>query len=209
MVQTNVAETFDRSLLRERRAPIRAPADAVVQLGVDTAKAAGDGILAALIRFLRATGMRAGEALRARWEDIEGDGLTIYETKNGRARTIAVSPAVLPAGKRDGSLFPGVAADTGALASRWQWIRRTMPKESRFRLHDLRHAYAIAEIRAGRDIYDLSHHLGHSSVKVTEIYLGYAAGGQRANSRTQVAQRVTHAAPKKRYRKESVTSLES
>lgn len=31
------------------------------------------------------------------------------------------------------------------------------------------HAYAIREVRAGRDIYDLSHHLGHSSVKVTEM----------------------------------------
>lgn len=38
---------------------------------------------------------------------------------------------------------------------------------------------SIAEIRAGRDIYDLSHHLGHSSVNVTEIYLGYVPGYSR------------------------------
>jgi integrase len=60
-----------------------------------------------------------------------------------------------------------------------------------FRIHDLRHAYAIAEIRADRDIYDLSHHLGHSSVKVTEIYLGYRAGG-RSVSRATVTQKLTH-----------------
>jgi integrase len=57
-------------------------------------------------------------------------------------------------------------------------------------VHDLRHAYAIAEIRADRDIYDLSHHLGHSSVKVTEIYLGYRAGG-RSVSRATVTQKLT------------------
>jgi integrase len=61
-------------------------------------------------------------------------------------------------------------------------LRRVRPAK-RFRLHDLRHAYAIAQIRAGRDIYDLSHHLGHSSVKVTEIYLGYASGGRAKNRR--------------------------
>jgi DNA-binding transcriptional LysR family regulator len=37
------------------------------------------------------------------------------------------------------------------------------------RCHDLRHRYAVRQVQAGRDIYDLSRHLGHTSVKTTEI----------------------------------------
>jgi integrase len=40
-----------------------------------------------------------------------------------------------------------------------------------FHAHDLRHGYAIRELKRGRDIYDLSRHLGHASVKTTEVYL--------------------------------------
>ena len=71
--------------------------------------------------------------------------------------------------------------DTGTLAGKWAWARRklTLPH---FRLHDLRHAYAIAEIRTGRDIYDLSRHMGHSSVKVTEGYLAYRSTGPSTGS---------------------------
>jgi integrase/recombinase XerD len=38
-------------------------------------------------------------------------------------------------------------------------------------VHDLRHRFAIAWLKAGGDIYRLSRHLGHASVKTTEIYL--------------------------------------
>lgn len=193
LVQTNVVDAYDRSMIRERRAPIQAPPDEAVEAGVAVAMDAGDVPLAAVLRFLRATGMRAGEALRARWENLDGTALTIHETKSGRVRTVAVPPGALPVppDTRRGRIFSGLPETSGALASRWQWVRRALPERQRFRLHDLRHAYAIAEIRRGRDIYDLSHHLGHSSVKVTEIYLGYAAG-RRATGREDVARQMTH-----------------
>jgi site-specific recombinase XerD len=44
-----------------------------------------------------------------------------------------------------------------------------------FRVHDLRHRFAVDWLRAGKDIYDLKLHLGHTSVKTTEIYLEYLA----------------------------------
>lgn len=44
----------------------------------------------------------------------------------------------------------------------------------KFRIHDLRHAYAIEYLKTGGDIYRLSRQLGHRSVKTTEIYLGYS-----------------------------------
>ena len=43
----------------------------------------------------------------------------------------------------------------------------------RFRCHDLAHGDAIRYLKNGGGIYALSQQLGHSSVKTTEIYLGF------------------------------------
>jgi integrase len=67
-----------------------------------------------------------------------------------------------------------------------------LPDAQRFRLHDLRHAFANAKLREGWDVYDLMHHTGHSSIKVTERYLGY--GARKRSAATRVAQKVTHSA---------------
>lgn len=40
-----------------------------------------------------------------------------------------------------------------------------------YSVHDLRHAYAVAEYRKDRDIYRVSRLLGHASIQVTETYL--------------------------------------
>lgn len=42
-----------------------------------------------------------------------------------------------------------------------------------FRFHDLRHWFAVEWLKAGRSIYDLQKHLGHTSVSTTEIYLEF------------------------------------
>ena len=199
LIDANPADAFDRTMIRERRAPIAAPDDDAIAAAVAGAEAAGRPDVARVIRFLRANGTRAGEALRARWEHIgPGPTLTIHETKSGRVRTIDLIGDSLPppTPKEVGRVFADLPEEAGALASVWQWVRRNMPKAQQFRLHDLRHAYAIAEIRSGRDIYDLSHHLGHSSVKVTEIYLGYVAGG-RSKSRGDQTQNLTQGLPEK------------
>lgn len=52
--------------------------------------------------------------------------------------------------------------------------RRGVPTAFRpFRFHDLRHRFAVDWLKAGRKLYDLKAHLGHSSVQVTEIYLAH------------------------------------
>ena len=181
LVQANVVDDYDRSLIRERRAAIEAPTDDIVK-AVFEALNPIDQQMAAIIHFLRATGMRTGEAIRAKAEHRHGNDLLIPETKNGRPRTIRLTDEIISALPAKGPLFPGVPQYAAGLSVRWRGLRSKLPEDRRFRLHDLRHAYAIGELRAGRDIYDLSHHLGHSSVQVTEIYLGYVAGG-RAHSR--------------------------
>jgi integrase len=44
---------------------------------------------------------------------------------------------------------------------------------ARFRIHDLRHAFAVRWLEAGGNIYRLQKHLGHSSIKTTEGYLDH------------------------------------
>jgi len=174
IVASNAADGYDRKLVRERKATIRAPEDSTVEAAA-LAVAPVVPQMANLVRFLRANGMRAGEALRATWGDVRGDELTIHETKSGRARTINVQalPAKPKGANATDRVFADMPEDSLTLAGKWSWLRRKCPTLPRFRLHDLRHAYAIGEIRTGRDIYDLSGHMGHSSVKVTEVYLVY------------------------------------
>jgi integrase/recombinase XerD len=42
-----------------------------------------------------------------------------------------------------------------------------------FTFHHLRHRFAVDYLKGGGSIYDLQQHLGHTSVKTTEIYLAY------------------------------------
>lgn len=42
-----------------------------------------------------------------------------------------------------------------------------------FRFHDLRHLHAVNWLKDGRSIYTLQQRLGHSSIKVTELYLDF------------------------------------
>src|SRR5690606_26282719 len=47
------------------------------------------------------------------------------------------------------------------------------PKFHRFRLHDLRHIYAINYLREGGNLYALQKQLGHGSIRQTEEYLQF------------------------------------
>lgn len=181
MTTTNAALSYDRRLVRERSAAISVPTD----IDIAAAIAVAPPMWGDLFRFLRGTGLRLGEALRARWDHVEAGNLTVHITKNGFPRTIAIPEGVLKDVEGKGRIFSGLPDDSGVVSSRYVTVRKTAKTMPRFRLHDLRHAYAIAEIRAGRDIYDLSHHLGHSSVKVTERYLGYAPGRRSVARDTQ------------------------
>jgi integrase/recombinase XerD len=180
--QDNPARFYDRSLLRERREPIRPPDPRDVAAAI----AAAPPAMAKILQLLDNTGMRANEAVMLAAEDVnlERKQITLTHTKTSRPRTINfVTPAgdagrvlseVRPRGplfpSRDGrpyQNFPTHAAKVIALvASRDKNFRR-------FRVHDLRHGFAIRWLKNGGNIYQLSKHLGHSGLAVTEKYLGY------------------------------------
>lgn len=158
------------------------------------------GQLAALIRFLALEGCRQEEGAGLTWSQVRlpRNEIFLTKTKTNRPRVIRIGNetvkllSALPRHMTSKMVF---WHDDGErycnVASRFREIVKSAQKEgrefARFRCHDLRHRYAIRQLEAGRDIYDLSRHLGHRSVKTMEIYLGYVASGPGTNAGTDIA----------------------
>jgi integrase len=193
LAEMNAAKDYDRSMVKERRDPIVPPTDEAVEEMI----ARCQGNFARLVRFLAQTGMRQQEAVQLEWRQFNKatGAITLYKTKNGRPRTITLSPAAV--GTISGTVrhlkspFVFWQGDDGLpyanFSSRFALINsgQTTKADLAFRCHDLRHRFAIHELESGRDIYDLSKHLGHSSIKVTEMYLGYVPGRVGTKSGTE------------------------
>jgi integrase len=155
----------------------------------------------ALWRFLARTGCRLEEAGSLEWWQLDLDQRTCVfaDTKTRSPRTIDLTgPTVRDLRRlRRSATSPFVfrASPTARfkfLSSRWRdLVNRTLgiqhaPRRRKVtgrgqvgvlsappRCHDLRHTFAIRWVQRGGNIYDLSKHLGHSSVVTTEIYLGW------------------------------------
>lgn len=145
-----------------------------------------------LARFLLATGMRLDEAATLRWDDVDlaRKVATPTDTKSGRARGVALNEAavaVLKGLKRDtewvfparkGKEKPGPYKQA---STNWQEAKARAQKSAQkegwrytpFRLHDLRHIYAIDYLANGGNLYALQQQLGHSTIRQTEEYLQY------------------------------------
>lgn len=208
----NPARTHDRSIIRERRDPITPPA---LEMVAKMIAAAPPG-MANVLRLLEQTGMREGEAVALEAADVDWTGhqIRLMRTKTNRPRTLEwetpggnAGPVLLTAA-RHGHLF---IASTGTpyanFATNAGRVMRDLEKRDpefrRFRIHDLRHAFAIRWLRNGGDIYQLSIHLGHSSLKTTEIYLGHLSAREQAVAQNR-AQSVPRASKTVAVESESV-----
>ncbi|MXV35254.1 MULTISPECIES: tyrosine-type recombinase/integrase [unclassified Saccharibacter] len=180
----NPVQSYDRSIVREKREPKRPPTEREVAQAIAEASPGMAGIL----RILSQTGMRMEEAvtLEAFQIDYEKRQILLTRTKSNRPRALSwetyggnATDAIL-AGEKEGLLYR--SGDTGEAFANFssnhgQLMRRMVkanPEYKRFNVHSLRHAFAIRWLKNGGSLYALSRHLGHSSVKVTEhSYLGY------------------------------------
>lgn len=145
-----------------------------------------------LARFLLATGMRLDEAATLRWNDVDlkRKVATPTDTKSGKARGVALNDtavAILATLKKDTEwVFPARKGkdEPGPYkqaSTNWQEAKaraqKTAQKEgwryTPFRLHDLRHIYAIDYLAGGGNLYALQQQLGHSTIRQTEEYLQY------------------------------------
>jgi integrase/recombinase XerD len=167
--------------LKERRTPGPLPDPAHIELVARRAS----GRLQDMIRAAWLTGCRQDELASAPADafDAARRQLTVVG-KGGRRRTIGLSDAaaaVVAPPKGATWLFQDEAGHPFAnMPSTWQRI--VLGKEGfkagpdndgirRFRFHDLRHRFAVDYLKAEHSIYELQMHLGHTSVKTTEMYL--------------------------------------
>jgi site-specific recombinase XerD len=198
-VEINPVQSYDRQmLLRESRNPIRRPREHELDAVIEEAPSS----FGQCLRFLRLTGARMTEGFgvednQIEWRNGRPVALTFPITKTNRPRTLDLTdPLLRPAADfiekhkmQPGSSYlfptsngtPYVSPSTimGGLKKRLAKCGNKIP----WSIHDLRHEFAITYLRAGGDIYALKEILGHSSVKVTEIYLGWVPGGRPSSHR--------------------------
>lgn len=188
-----------RRLIKERRDPITLP---VIE-DVEAMIAAASPAFGALIRAAWLTGCRQNELVTARWRDYDAVRKTLRVVgKGNKARVISLCPipakdateffASLPRSfgtdlifpRQDGRAFLQAASD-------FTHIRRAVVLKAgregrrfdRFRFHDLRHLFAVEALKFGMNIYDLQQHMGHSSVKVTEMYLAHLTAEESSRAK--------------------------
>lgn len=175
-----------RKTVKERRDPIVLPEREAIEQVIAEASPR----FAAFIRAADVTGCRQDELVRlsSKGFNPKRNTLTVIGKGNKR-RTIDLSdeaaahfsaqPRTLGSPlffvKEDGTPFDQASSDFTHLK---RAVRKKLKEEGRefqdFRFHDLRHLFAVETLRSGAmDIYKLSKHLGHTSVKTTEIYLEF------------------------------------
>jgi integrase len=139
-------------------------------------------------------GMRTGEMLNAKWEDLRtnGDELSLYlpHTKAGLARSVPLNERALEVIEQQRLvrknnhpyIFAGRFGDKPMSPPKKAFLR---VKEragglDKLRTHDLRHSFASIIINSGSaTLYDVQHLLGHHSSQMTERYSHLASGRLR------------------------------
>lgn len=138
------------------------------------------GHLRALLVCLLDTAMRAGEALKLRWDDLDLDPRRItvqeFNTKTLRERSAPVSERLarelvklypLTSARRDRLVF-GI---TNNFKTSWK-SACDHAGITGLRVHDLRRTAATRLVRGGMAIEEVSRILGHTNIQTTYRYIG-------------------------------------
>jgi integrase len=124
------------------------------------------------------TGMRRGELLGLKWEQIRNDYIYLTDTKSGKARQIPINDRLAEVFKdvrREKQLkSPYVFCDSQG--RRFFEVKRSFASACRrtgledFRFHDLRHTFASHLVMKGASIKAVQELLGHADLKMTMRY---------------------------------------
>lgn len=160
-------------------------------------------VMPVLFRTIYACGLRASEARLLRFDDVDLDAgvLTIRDSKGGKDRQVPVSAGLRDrladyharvAGRTGGDwFFPGTAGNPLTIGNidknfrRFLWQARIHHggRGHGPRVHDLRHAMAVNNLRSwfagGKDVAALlpvlQTYMGHASISDTDYYLSLTA----------------------------------
>lgn len=127
-----------------------------------------------LFKFMLLTGCRRGEAANLSWDDVdlEQKQITLRKTKTRKDRVIPVNlelmQIILSLDRTKSKPFEYIANSISRLFR--QYAKKAGLRKD-LHLHCLRHTAATDLVRLGVPLNQIKDFLGHSSVKITEIYL--------------------------------------
>lgn len=118
------------------------------------------------------TGMRPSELMRVEPEHIDFDTATceVFTGKGGQPRIIGLNKSAMKALKRFVRREMTGEFSVASMRKSLLLAFSKKPKIAPFRIYDLRHTYATALRRAGADLADVGHQLGHSNPRMTKRY---------------------------------------
>jgi integrase len=176
-----------RLLLREDNERQRYLTDNELKQLIEAAEDHSHTMHAAVVLSV-ACGLRQGELLNLKWQDIDLDAqrIRILRSKTDQARTVflpASAVAALRALKRQSVISTkavflsesGEALNRGTIRIRWLVIRDAAGLKD-FRWHDMRHSCASFLAQNGATLLEIGSVLGHRSTSVTRRYAHLVEG---------------------------------
>jgi integrase len=134
--------------------------------------------LSPIVETALLTGMRRGELLSLKWEQIRNGFIYLTETKSGKARQIPINDrlAGVLRGVRQGNQLKSPYVFCDSQGRRFYQVRRSFTSVCRragieaFRFHDLRHTFASQLVMNGVSLKAVQELLGHADIKMTMRY---------------------------------------
>jgi len=135
--------------------------------------------LAAFLQLLKETGMRAGEAEKLKWIDIDFERriINVKPEKGSNPRLLPISPKLVSMLKALPKKKDQVFSTLKTLQTCFWRKRRSLaiktnnPRLLRIHFHTLRHWKATMEYHKTKDPWHVKQLLGHKSIRSTEIYI--------------------------------------
>jgi integrase len=145
-----------------------------------------EGYLKHIFLFGALTGMRLNEIIHLKWDNIDIERQVIrvensvgFTTKSGRGRTIPLNKLLLdllisirPQQAQSSFVFSrrGYRYSPGFISHRFKLYIRALGLNEALHFHSLRHTFASWLVQEGVSLYEIQKLLGHSDLKVTEVY---------------------------------------
>ncbi|MEK6746524.1 MAG: site-specific integrase [Pseudomonadota bacterium] len=156
---------------------------------LDACKQSSNACLYTVVVLALSTGMRYGEIINLKWEDVDTKNfrITLHETKNGERRVVPlvghalelVTELKLNRDKATNLLFPASKPKRDnqsqvtykSMFLRKAWMQATKEAELKdFRFHDLRHSAASYLAMNGASLAEIAEVLGHKTLQMVKRY---------------------------------------
>ena len=133
----------------------------------------------AIVTVALHTGMRLGEILNLRWQDLDFSSgfILVRDSKNGQARQVPMDSMIStvlrswPRLSDQDIVFTSVMTGGRIVDVRTGFLNSCKRAElTDLHFHDLRHTFASQFVMAGGDLYILKDILGHKSLAMTTRY---------------------------------------